>query len=108
EEDGTDTGDRVTVYKYAADDALDVTVSGRLRHVAVVDTAAILTDPEKRMAVVASGALSDARWQEFTHFFDDPQFGEPGTDERLRYDPGTGQWSCPPTEVNGRVFGHVA
>ncbi len=102
-------GDRVVVYKYAADDALDVTVSGRLRHVAIVDTAALLTEPDKRMAIAASGALTTSEWAGLAHFFDDPRFGEPGSDDRLRYDPGTGQWSCPVTVgEDGRVFGHVA
>jgi hypothetical protein len=101
-------GDRVVVYSFAADDYLDVTTSGRLRHVAVVDTAALLTEPEKRMAIAASGALIDAKWSGFGSYFDDPQFGDPSTDSRLRYDPATGQWSCPPTRKDDRVFGHIA
>lgn len=110
EEEPVAVGDgRVVVAKYAADDALDVTTYGRLRHVAVVDTAALLTEPEKRMAIAASGALADAKWSQFAPRFDDPKFGEPGTDERLRYDPGTGQWSCPPSvSPDGHVYGHVA
>lgn len=101
-------GDRVVVYSFAADDYLDVTTSGRLRHLAVVDTAAVLTEPEKRMAIAASGALVLGSWAGHESWFDDPKFGQPGSDDRLRYDPETGQWSCPPTEVDGRVFGHVA
>jgi hypothetical protein len=99
---------RVVVYSFAADDYLDVTTSGRFRHLAVVDTAALLTEPEKRLAIAASGALTTAEWAGYTHYFDDPKFGSPGVDDRLRYDPGTGQWSCPPTVDGDRVFGHVA
>lgn len=99
------TGERVVVYSYAADDALDVTTSGRLRHVAIVDTPAI---HNAKLAIAASGALVDSKWTSFGHYFDDPKFGDPSTDDRLRYDPATGQWSCPPTVVGTRAFGHVA
>lgn len=106
---GAETEDgRVVVYSFAADDYLDVTTAGRFRHLAVVDTAALLTDPEKRLAIAASGALTTAEWAGYAHYFDDPRFGAPGTDDRLRYDPGTGQWSCPPTVDGDRVYGHVA
>lgn len=98
-------GDRVVVMQYSADDALDVTTSGRLRHVAIVDTPAI---PNAKLAIAASGALITEKWAGFANYFDDPKFTDPTSDTRLRYDPATGQWSCPPTVIGDKVFGHVA
>lgn len=56
-------------------------------------------------ALVAHAALPEplAAW------FEDPQFGEPGEDPRLVYQPVTGTYACPLTVLDdGRVFGHVA
>lgn len=99
---------RVIVWRAASDDVLEVTTHGRIRHLAIVDTAAFA---EASIAVAASGALTysgDGRWAGCEHFFDNPRFGLPGQDERLRYDPERGAWSCPPTVLeDGRVFGHI-
>lgn len=51
------------------------------------------------LAVAASARLSS--------YFDNPNFGVPGSDDRLRYDPGTGKWSCPPTLDGDHYYGHV-
>lgn len=52
------------------------------------------------VAIAASGKI--------TSYFDDPKFGVPGTDDRLKYDPGNSKWSCPPTIRGDHYFGHVA
>lgn len=88
----------------------DVTLTfteGRLRHVAIVNTPAFSTATLRRMeegtgVLVAAASIAQDR------FFDDPQFGIPGTDDRLRFDPGSGKWSCPPTVRGDHYFGHVA
>lgn len=81
--------------------------SARLRHLAVVDTAAFARAGLQRSqlsgALVASAGIGDTN-----HFFDDPKFGSPGDDPRLRFDPGTGRWSCPPTIEGNHYYGHVA
>jgi signal peptide peptidase SppA len=41
-------------------------------------------------------------------YFDNPNFGVPGVDDRLRYDPDSAKWSCPPTIDGEHFFGHVA
>lgn len=43
-----------------------------------------------------------------TAYFDNPAFGVPGSDKRLKYDPDTGKWSCPPTLDGDHFYGHVA
>lgn len=52
------------------------------------------------VALAASAAL--------TAYFDNPEFGVPGSDDRLRYDPDAAKWSCPPTIDGEHFFGHVA
>lgn len=111
---------RVSVMKFAADDALQVTTSCRVRHLAIVDTAAMLMPDGERFAVAASGFIQVADpeataasalagdWGGFEHMFADPLFGNIETDPRLRYDPERGLWSCPPTLTDdGHYFGHV-
>jgi hypothetical protein len=104
-----DDGDRVVVARYSADDALYVFTSARVRHLAIVDTAAV---SDGKLALVTSGAIAAAgvigEWEGNEHFFDDPKFGSYVTDPRLRYDPDRGVWSCPPTVTpDGHVFGHI-
>lgn len=41
-------------------------------------------------------------------YFDNPNFGVPGNDQRLRFDPDSGKWSCPPTIDGDHYYGHVA
>ena len=57
------------------------------------------SDGSPSLAVAASAKL--------TAYFANPFFGVPGADDRLRYDPGTGKWSCPPTLQGDHYFGHV-
>lgn len=57
------------------------------------------SDGAAPIAIAASATLSG--------YFDDPKFGVPGADDRLRYDPGTDRWSCPPTLRGDHYFGHV-
>lgn len=102
-------GERIIVARYAADDVLEVTTSCRVRHLAIVDTAAMVG---ARISIAASGAITASAlagdWSGREWMFDDPQFGEPSTDSRLRYDPDRGLWSCPPTLTDdGHYFGHV-
>lgn len=52
------------------------------------------------VAIAASGAMR-------SDYFDDPKFGVPGVDDRLRYDPHTDKWSCPPTVQGDHFFGHA-
>jgi hypothetical protein len=101
-------GDRVIVAKFSADDVLYVMTKARVRHLAIVDTAAsagaklVLTG-----AVAAAGIIGD--WSGKEHFFADPKFGDYSVDGRLRYDPDRAIWSVPPTldEDTGHVFGHI-
>lgn len=55
------------------------------------------------VAIAAAAALDDRGWM-----FDDPRFGTPGEDKRLRYDPHTDRWSCPPTVDGDHFYGHIA
>lgn len=110
EEDAS--GERIIVARYAADDVIFATTSARVRHLAIVDTAAIVTPEGHRFGIAATGAIAASAlagdWDAFNYMFDDPRFGEPGQDDRLRYDPDRGAWSCPPTvDDKGRYFGHV-
>lgn len=52
--------------------------------------------------IAAAAAMDDQ------HYFDNPAFGVPGSDPRLRFDPDAGRWSCPVTVVGEHIFGHVA
>jgi hypothetical protein len=111
-----------TLGRMMADDALEVTTRGRLRHVAVVDTAAltgdaaskvklrlIKPDEDEVIAVAASGSLRIVEFETDPEAFNDPGFGVPGNDDRLLFDPHTSRWSCPVTVTDdGRVFGHIA
>lgn len=53
-------------------------------------------------AVAAAAAVADV------HYFDNPTFGIPGVDQRLRFDPDTDRWSCPVTVDGDHIYGHVA
>lgn len=111
-----------TLGKMMADDALEVTTRGRLRHVAVVDTAALTGDAASKVklrlvkpaedeviAVAASGSLRIVEFDTDPEAFNDPGFGVPGNDDRLLFDPHNNRWSVPNTVLDdGRVFGHIA
>lgn len=110
-------GDRIIVGRFSADDVLYVTTSARIRHLAIVDTAAIIMDDGARFGIAASGHLvtgaiaasaMSGDWSAYTWMGDDPKFGEPGIDPRIKYDPDRGVWSCPPTVTDdGHFFGHI-
>jgi hypothetical protein len=113
-----DTGERYVVAKFARDDALNVITSARLRHLAIVDTAAIVTAAGHRfgidtpLPVAATGAIAASAlagdWSGREWMFQDPKFGDPASDPRLRYDPDRMMWSCPPTLLDdGHYFGHI-
>lgn len=111
-----------TLGKMMADDAIEVTTSARLRHVAVVDTAALTGDASGKVKlrlikpmedevveIAASGSLRIIEFETDPEAFDDPLFGAPGNDDRLRFDPHSNRWSVPVTVADdGRVFGHIA
>lgn len=108
---------RVAVMSFAADDALTVTTSCRVRHLAIVDTAAMVMPDGERFAVAASGFIQPAGvaasalagdWTGHEWMFQDPKFGDITSDPRLRYDPERDLWSCPPTLTDdGHFFGHI-
>jgi signal peptide peptidase SppA len=58
------------------------------------------SDGSPPVAIAASAKLVD--------YFANPNFGIPGTDDRLRYDPSAGRWSVPVTVDGDHIFGHVA
>lgn len=107
EEELDEGEERIIVARYSADDVLYVFTDARVRHLAIVDTAAIVDGHiHVTGAVAASAIVGD--WAGREPWFHDPAFGEPGTDPRLRYDPDRGVWSCPPTLTDdGRVYGHI-
>lgn len=99
---------RVVVATYSADDAVYAFTSARVRHLAIVDTAAdVNASLQLTGAVAAAGVIGD--WSGNEHFFNSPTFGDPSVDGRLRYDPERYAWSCPPTlnQETGHVFGHI-
>lgn len=100
---------RVVVARMNARDVMRVTTAGRTRHLAIVDTAAShLTRIQRSTGAIAASALV-GEWAGRETWFHDPQFGDPSTDRRLRYDPDLMAWSCPPTlDEEGRVYGHIA
>lgn len=118
-----DDDGRVTIIKFKRDDHLYVVTSARIRHLAVVDTAAFA---EAKISLVASGGdlTSSWRWDEsliaavsaYDHdAFHDPQFGATDRDDdRLVYQaperPGErAAWGAPLTITDdGRIFGHAA
>lgn len=111
-------GDRVVVARYSADDALSVLTSARVRHLAIVDTAALIVEDGKRFGIAASGHLAatgaiaasalSGDWSAYNWMANDPKFGDPGIDPRIKYDPDRGVWSCPPTVTDdGHFFGHI-
>ena len=111
-----------TLGRMMSDDALEVTTSARLRHVAIVDTAALtgeaaskvklrLVNPaeDEVVEIAASGSLRIVEFEVDKEAFMDPQFGAPGNDDRLRFDPHSNRWSVPVTvEDDGRTYGHIA
>lgn len=102
-----DAGERIIVARYSADDVLYVTTDARVRHLAIVDTAAF-SDGHLSVtgAVAAAGVIGD--WSGRESWFLDPQFGDFSVDPRLRYDPDRDRWSCPPTLTDdGRAYGHI-
>lgn len=110
--------DRIVVARMSSDDVLYTTTSCRVRHLAVVDTAAMVMDGDNRFGIAASGSLQATgaiaasalagEWDHCNWMFDDPNFGDPSVDDRLRYDPDRGVWSCPPTLTDdGHYFGHI-
>lgn len=105
-DENSDDG-RVIVARYSADDVVYGLTSVRVRHLAIVDTAASSgAKLEITGAVAAAGVIGD--WSGREDWFTDPQFGDPSVDERLRYDPDRYVWSVPPTiNDDGRVFGHI-
>lgn len=119
DDEKVDGDGRVKIAEIAYDDMLFVTTAARIRHVAIVDTPAFaqarlaIDDPEgATVSVAACGTLALAdpdAWEGRREWFADPAFGTPGRDDRLRYDPHTGRWSCPPTVTpDGQVYGHIA
>lgn len=106
----SEDGDRVIVARYSANDVVYAFTSARVRHLAIVDTAAVA---EGKLSIVTSGAIAAAGgtkdWSGNEHLFDNPEFGDYWTDPRLRYDPDRDAWSCPPTvdHQTNRVFGHI-
>lgn len=81
--------------------APDALAQGMVDRIATLESViAERSDGSQPVAVAASAKL--------TAYFDDPQFGVPGTDTRLKYDPDTGKWSCPPTLDGDHFYGHVA
>lgn len=100
--------ERIIVARYSADDVVYAFTSARVRHLAIVDTAASANAHLSITgAVAAAGVIDD--WSGHEHFFADPEFADPSIDPRLRYDPDRAVWSCPPTidHETGRVFGHI-
>lgn len=107
-----ESGDRIIVARASADDVLYVTTSARVRHLAIVDTAAIIVEDGQRFGLAPTGAIAasglSGDWSSVHWMFENPQFGEPGIDDRLRYDPDRSVWSCPPTVTDdGHYFGHI-
>ena len=115
--EGDESGDRVIVGRFSADDVLYVTTSARIRHLAIVDTAAIVLEDGNRFGIAASGHLATGAiaasamsgdWSAYNWMANDPKFGDPGIDPRIMYDPDRGVWSCPPTVTDtGHYFGHI-
>jgi hypothetical protein len=112
-------GERIVVARFAADDVLYVTTSARVRHLAIVDTAAICMVDGERFGLAASGELAIATgaiaasamsgdWTGHEWMFQDPKFGDFTTDARLRYDPDRSIWSCPTTVTDdSHAYGHI-
>ena len=69
----------------------------------VAPLAEVLAGLSASPQAIAAAASLDRSWM-----FDNPMFGTPGEDKRLRYDPDAQKWSCPPTLVGDHFFGHVA
>lgn len=111
-----------TLGKMMADDSLEVTTRGRLRHVATVDTAALTGDAagkvklrmvkpedEEIVEIAASGSLRIVEFETDEPAFEDPTFGAFGVDDRVLFDPHTNRYSVPVTVLDdGRTFGHIA
>lgn len=81
--------------------APDAVRMGMADRVATLDQ--VVAEREGGVAPVAIAASAT-----ITTYFDNPNFGVPGSDDRLRYDPHTDKWSCPPTLRGDHFFGHVA
>ena len=81
--------------------AADAVKEGMADRIATLDQiVAERSDGSAPIAIAASAAL--------TAYFGNPAFGVPGSDDRLRYDPDAGKWSCPSTVDGDHFFGHVA
>lgn len=81
--------------------AADAVKEGMADRIATLDQ--IVSERSDGSTPIAIAASATA-----TAYFDDPGFGVPGSDDRLRYDPDAGKWSCPPTIDGEHFFGHVA
>lgn len=91
----------------AYDDAIITFTTARLRHLAIVDTAAV-SSASLHIPTTTTGAIVASAAVSTRHYFTNPNFGLPGVDDRLRYDPDTGKWSCPPTVNGNHFYGHIA
>lgn len=81
--------------------AVDAVKMGMADRVATLDQ--IISERSDGSAPIAIAASA-----RITAYFDNPNFGVPGADDRLRYDPDSAKWSCPPTIDGEHFFGHVA
>jgi len=81
--------------------APDAVKMGMADRIATIDqVVSERSDGSAPVAIAASAKL--------TAYFDNPVFGVPGSDDRLRYDPDSAKWSCPSTIDGDHFFGHVA
>lgn len=81
--------------------APDALREGMVDRIATLDQIIAERSGDSRPVSIAASA-------EIVSFFDNPNFGIPGTDQRLRYDPDAQRWSCPVTVSGDHIFGHVA
>jgi signal peptide peptidase SppA len=80
--------------------AADAVKEGMADRIATLDqVVSERSDGSAPIAVAASATL--------TAYFDNPRFGVPGSDDRLRYDPAADKWSVPSTVQGDHTFGHI-